>query len=121
MATVTVLFLLTPSGHPLVKVGLFDFAAAGALVVTNRFSEVERYFRYETEILGFDTTEDMLRTVRYHLDRPEQAAAIRSAGRERVLRDHSWQAIWRRLIAAFGGVESRGRLVRAFRREPRVP
>jgi glycosyltransferase involved in cell wall biosynthesis len=102
-AAVTVLFFLTPSGRPLVKVGLFDFAAAGALVATNRFAEVERYFEYGTEIIGFDTTEDMVRVIRHHLDHPDEAAAVRRAGRERVLREHSWAAIWTRLIDSFAG------------------
>ena len=116
-AAVTVLFFLTPSGRPLVKVGLFDFAAAGALVATNRFTEVERYFDYGTEIIGFDTTEDMVRTIRHHLDHPDQAAAIRHAGRERVLREHSWAAIWTRLIDAFGESPSlRVRAAGALRR-----
>lgn len=106
-ASVTVLFLRTPTGHPLVKVGLFDFAAAGALVATNRFVDVEQYFRFGTEIIGFDTTEDMLRAIHYYLDHPTEAAAIRHAGRERVLRDHSWASVWTRLIAAFGEDRSR--------------
>jgi glycosyltransferase involved in cell wall biosynthesis len=115
-AAVTVLFFLTPSGHPLVKVGLFDFAAAGALVATNRFSEVERYFSYGAEIIGFDTIEDMLETIRYHVDHPQQAALIRLAGRERVLREHSWRAIWTRLISSFGDDRSRrSRLAGALR------
>src|SRR5262249_41627177 len=49
-ASMTVIFFLTGAGHALVKVGLFDFAAAGALVVTNRFAEVEPYLEYGKEI-----------------------------------------------------------------------
>jgi hypothetical protein len=106
-AAVTVLFFLTPSGHPLVKVGLFDFAAAGALIATNRFAEVEQYLNYGTEIIGFDTVEDMLSTIRYYLDHPDEAAAIRHAGRQRVLREHTWEAIWTRLIGLLGEDGSR--------------
>lgn len=97
-AAVTVVFFLTGGGHALVKVGLFDFAAAGALVATNRFPEVEPYLEYGREIVGFDTTADLLASVRRMLDHPEEAAAIRRAGRERVLRDHTWRRIWPRIL-----------------------
>jgi hypothetical protein len=97
-AAVTVVFFLTGAGHALVKVGLFDFAAAGALVVTNRFPEVERYLEYGREIVGFESTDDLLRAVRRMLDHPDEAAAIRRAGRERVLRDHTWRRIWPRIL-----------------------
>jgi spore maturation protein CgeB len=97
-AAVTVVFFLTGAGHALVKVGLFDFAAAGALVVTNRFPEVERYLEYGREIVGFESTDGLLRAVRRMLDHPDEAAAIRRAGRERVLRDHTWRRIWPRIL-----------------------
>ena len=97
-ARMTVIFFLTRAGHALVKVGLLDFAAAGALVVTNRYTEVERYFEYGKEIIGFDTTAELLTTVRYYLDHPEEAEAIRRAGRERVLRDHTWRQTWPRIL-----------------------
>jgi hypothetical protein len=93
-AKITVVFFRTAGGHALVKVGLFDFAAAGALVATNRFAEVERYFVYGREIIGFEDTPDLLRQVRHYLDHPEEAEAIRRAGRERVLRDHTWKRVW---------------------------
>jgi len=93
-AKATVVFFRTGAGHALVKVGLFDFAAAGALVVTNRFDEVERYFEYGKEIVGFEDTADLVRQVRRLLDHPVEADAIRRAGRERVLREHTWCRVW---------------------------
>lgn len=97
-AAATVVFFLTGGGHALVKVGLFDFAAAGALVVTNRFADVEPYFEYGKEIVGFGNVDDLLRQVRHYLDHPEEAAAVRRQGRERVLRDHTWRRIWPRIL-----------------------
>lgn len=97
-ARVTLVFFLTVSGHALVKVGLFDFAAAGALVATNHFPEVEPYFAYGKEIIGFTSTDDLLRKVRYYLDHPAEAQAIREAGRARVQRDHTWRTAWPRVL-----------------------
>jgi hypothetical protein len=102
-AAATVIFFLTGGGHALVKVGLFDFAAAGGLVVTNHFAEVEPYLEFGTEIVGFDSTGDLLAKVRHLLDHPREAEAIRRRGRERVLRDHTWRRIWPRLLGGLAG------------------
>jgi spore maturation protein CgeB len=101
-AAATVIFFRTGGGHALVKVGLFDFAAAGALVLTNRFAEVERYFAYEREIAGFDSTDELLGKVRHYLDHPDEAAAVRAAGRARVLAEHTWTAAWPGILARLG-------------------
>jgi hypothetical protein len=101
-ARITVIFFRTGGGHALVKVGLFDFAAAGALVFTNRFAEVERYFEYGREIVGFGSTEDLLAQVHHYLDHPDEAAAVRAAGRARVLAEHTWPAVWPRILARLG-------------------
>jgi spore maturation protein CgeB len=109
-AKTTILFFRTGGGHTLVKVGLFDFTAAGALVLTNRFAEVEPYFTYGREIVGFDSTADLLRQVRHYLDHPGEAEAVRRAGRARVLAEHTWPAVWPRILARLGesGKERRG-------------
>jgi glycosyltransferase involved in cell wall biosynthesis len=102
-ARVTVVFFLTGAGHALVKVGLFDFPAAGALVATNRFREVEPYLAYGKEIIGFDTTEELIASVRRVLDHPEEAERIRAAGRARVLRDHTWRTAWPKVLDVLRG------------------
>jgi spore maturation protein CgeB len=97
-AKMTTVFFRTGAGHALVKVGLFDFAAAGALVVTNRFPETAEYFEFGREIVGFEDTPDLLGQVRHLLANPSEAEAIRRAGRERVLRDHTWRKVWPRIL-----------------------
>ena len=99
-ARITVVFFLTGGGNALVKVGLFDFPAAGALVATNYFPEVEPYMAYGKELIGFESTDDLLARVRHYLDHPEEADAIRKAGRARVLRDHTWRTGWPRILDA---------------------
>jgi hypothetical protein len=102
-ARITVVFFLTGGGHALVKVGLFDFPAAGALVATNHFPEVEPYLEYGKEIIGFTSTDDLVAKVRYYLDHPAEADAIRRAGRERVLRDHTWRTGWPKILDGLRG------------------
>ena len=98
-ARMVVVFFRTGGGHALVKVGLFDFAAAGALVVTERFAAVEPYFRYDEEIVGFESTADLLSKVRWYLDHPQAADRVRRAGRARVLAEHTWTKTWPRVLA----------------------
>jgi glycosyltransferase involved in cell wall biosynthesis len=105
-ARTSVVFFRTLGGYSLVKVGLFDFAAAGALVVTNRSAEVDPYLIYGREIVGFSSTEDLLAQVAHYLTHPDEAERIRRAGRERVLRDHTWRVAWPRILARLRSLRS---------------
>lgn len=105
-AKITVVFFLTGGGHANVKVGLLDFTAAGALVATNTYRSVEEYVAYGNEIIGFDSTPDLLGKVRYYLDHPIEADAIRRAGRQRVLREHTWRRVWPRILQTLNGLSA---------------
>jgi len=102
-AAMTVIFLRTSSGHALLKVGLFDFLAAGALVLTERSPLVEPYFEFGRHLVGFGSHDELLAAVRHYLDRPQEAAAIRAAGREHVLLEYSWRKVWLRSFAWLAG------------------
>src|SRR5947199_549116 len=93
-AQVTVVFHLMGSGYPLVKVGLFDYLAAGALVATNRSHLVERFLTFGEELVGFGSTGDLIAQVRRVLDHPAEAERMRQAGRARVLREYTWKTAW---------------------------
>lgn len=73
-------------GDPLIKPSLFDFTAAGALVVTNYHPAIEPYFVFGDEIVGFHGEEDLVPTIRRLLEHPQEAERIRRAGRARTLR-----------------------------------
>ena len=89
-AFITVVFPpKTPGGHPIIKPYLFDYPAGGALIATDYLPAVERYFIYGKELIGFESTEELIEKVRYYLDHPEQAEQIRAAGRARVLQEHT--------------------------------
>ncbi len=97
-AKMTIVFLKNMAENEVVKIQLFDFAAAGALVLTDRWHGVEPYFEYGKHLVGFGTTDELIEKVRYYLDHPAEAAAIRRAGREHTLRHHSLSAVWRQLL-----------------------
>jgi spore maturation protein CgeB len=85
-------------GDPLIKPSLFDFTAAGALVVTNYDPAVEPYFAFGKELVGFQDEEDLVATIRRLIAHPQQAERIRRAGLARTLRDHTWATVWRAIF-----------------------
>lgn len=108
-ARISIVFSRTPAGHRIAKVAVFDFVAAGALLATERFAELETYFEYEKEIIGFACTDELVEKVRYYLERPDQAASIREAGRRRVLAEHTWRSVWPQIIDQIHGQIRRSR------------
>ncbi len=97
-AVVTLIFSRTPAGHGIIKVGLFDFMAAGALVAADYISELSEYLEPGREILTFRNVEELVGLVERCRTHPEEAAAVRAAGRARVLRDHTWRTVWPGLL-----------------------
>jgi hypothetical protein len=97
-ARITLIFSRTPAGHQILKVGLFDFIAAGALVATEDFADLRETFKIGEEIIGFSGVEDMLEKIKYYLSKPEEAEKIRKAGRARVLKEYTWKIVWLRLL-----------------------
>ena len=97
-AAVTLIFSRSPGGYGVIKVGLFDFLAAGALVATDYMPELPRYLEPGREILTFRDVDELAAIVERCRTHPEETAAIRSAGRARVLRDHTWRTAWPGLL-----------------------
>jgi len=100
-AKATIVFSKTRSGYPNIKVGLFDFLAAGALVITDYQPELAAFFELEREIVTFSSTSEMLAKVAHLVAHPEIGDQIRKAGRERVLREHTWRRVWPKILQGF--------------------
>ena len=98
-ARMAIIFSRTITGHPGLKVGVFDFLAAGCLVLTDDIPELHEYFEVGKEVVAFQGLADMLARVRYYLDHPQEADAIRRAGRQKVLAHHTWDKVWPRVLA----------------------
>jgi spore maturation protein CgeB len=80
----------------------FEAPMSGALYLTERQPELEEYFRIGEEVLCYEDRDDLLDQARHYLAHPEQAERVRRAGRQRALRDHTWQHRFRELFAALG-------------------
>lgn len=96
---VAIIFSRTPSGRQTLKVGIFDFLAAGALVATDDFPELHQYFDVNKELIVFNSVDEMLAKIHYYLDHPADADAIRTAGRQKVLTQYTWKQTWPKILA----------------------
>lgn len=85
---------------PIRQVRLRDFEApmAGAFYMLEYLPEIEEFFEPGKEIVCFHSPDELVEKARYYLCHEEEREAIRKAGHERALRDHTWQ---KRLTDAF--------------------
>jgi spore maturation protein CgeB len=105
-AQISVIFSYTPAGHAIGKVAIFDFIAGGALLATNHLSEIENYFEYDQEIIGFSNVEELITKIHFYLSHPDHARSIRETGRKRVLSDHVWRKVWPSIVERLRGVRT---------------
>ena len=75
---------------------------SGALFLAEQQDELAEYFTIGQEVLTYTDREDLLDTVRYYLAHPEQAERVRSAGRQRAVREHTWAHRFRQLFDVLG-------------------
>lgn len=69
---------------------LFEIAAVGVLQVVDYQLDLDRWFVPEEELLVFDTPADLKRTVENALQDLAAAERIATAGRERLLAEHTY-------------------------------
>lgn len=72
----------------------FEVPMSGGLYLTSDNPELRLVFDVGREIVTFRDADDCARIIRHLLDHPDEAAAIRAAGRKRALSDHTYEARW---------------------------
>jgi hypothetical protein len=89
---------------PLTQIRLRDFEApmSGALYLTEYSEGIEELYELDREIAVFRTKEELADKVRFYLGHPAEAQKVRTAGRERALRQHTWQQRFRDLFNQVG-------------------
>jgi len=77
----------------LVQIRLRDVEVpmSGGFYLVERFDELATMFEYGKEVEGYSTEDELLDKCRYYLSHEKEREAIRKAGYERALRDHTWQ------------------------------
>lgn len=81
------------TGERIMQIRLRDFEVpmSGGFYMVEYMEELEEFFEIGKEIVCYTGPEDLADKIKYYLRHDDEREAIRRAGRERCLRDHTWQ------------------------------
>jgi spore maturation protein CgeB len=93
-----------PSSGVLRHIHLREFEApmCGALYCTGYSEELAEMFEPDEEVLTYRDEGELLDKVKYYLRHEDEAEKIRFAGRQRALRDHTYQRRFEQLFGEIG-------------------
>lgn len=80
----------------------FEVPMSGGLYLTEHHDELLPFYEIGREIVTYRSLDDLVGKIRWLLDNPERAEAIRRSGRERALREHSWEMRFDRVFRLVG-------------------
>lgn len=80
----------------------FEAPMSGAFYLTGYMDEIEEFFVPGKEIVVYRNLTDLLDKIEYYLANTGEAEKIRVAGRERALRDHTYQRRYQTLFRKLG-------------------
>ncbi len=84
----------------------FDGPMSGSLYLTHHNPDLEDLYIIGKEIETYKTPEECAQKVRYYLDHPDEAEAIGRAGRERAVKDHTWEKRFEKVLRVIGLIET---------------
>jgi spore maturation protein CgeB len=71
---------------------VFDVPLSGGFILTDAQEEMNEFFNVGTEAITYSSVEDFTDKAKYYFDNPSERDKVILAGRERVLRDHTYEA-----------------------------
>ena len=80
------------------KRGVLESIADGGVVCLPRIAGMERYFEYDSEIVGYENAEDLCARLRWLLANPAQMEALRRRALARLCRAHLCEQRWMELL-----------------------
>ena len=75
---------------------------SGGLYLTQDNPELSLVYEVGKEIVTYLDVKDCAEKIKYLLDHPEEAAKIRKTGRERALKDHTWERHFEQIFKMVG-------------------
>lgn len=69
----------------------FEIPMSGGFYIVEYMKELEEFYEIGKEIECYRSPDELVDKIKYYLSHEAEREAIRRAGRERCLRDHSWQ------------------------------
>jgi len=76
----------------------FEVPMSGGFYMVEYMEELEEFFEIGKEIVCYHDPDDLVDKIRYYLNHENEREDIARAGRERCLKDHTWQ---KRFMVAF--------------------
>jgi spore maturation protein CgeB len=88
------------SNQKILQIRLRDFEVpmSGGFYMVEYMEELEAFYEIGKEIVCYKSVEDLIDKIKYYLSNDREREAVRRAGYERCLRDHTWH---KRFAAAF--------------------
>jgi hypothetical protein len=83
----------------------FEVPMSGGLYLTEHHEELGRFYDVGNEIVTYTGIDDLISKIRWLLSNPDMAETIRKAGRERALREHTWEMRFERIFRLIGLIE----------------
>lgn len=83
----------------------FEVPMSGGLYLTEHHDELAPFYEIGREIATYSGFDDLVEKIRRLLSSPDEADAIRRAGRERALREHTWEMRFERAFRLVGALE----------------
>ena len=87
-------FPRTRAGFVNVKCGVFESIANGGVLCTERFDEIENYFTYDSEIIGYRDIDDLIGQLNELLKQPYRLESIKRAAFARLVKEHLYEHRW---------------------------
>jgi spore maturation protein CgeB len=81
----------------------FEILACGGFQLVDRRTGLEGLFEADEEIVQFDDLSDLRDKIAFYLSHPEERERITEKGRERVLREHSYEKRMQEMIEVIAG------------------
>ncbi len=91
-------FPRTRAGYTNVKCGVFESVASGGVICTERFPEMERYFHYDDEIVGYTDAADLATQLVALKNDSERVEQIRRRAFARLASEHLYEHRWLRFF-----------------------
>jgi len=80
----------------------FEAPMSGAFYLTEYSDGIAQLYNIGEEIETFKTIPESVDKIKYYLENPTEAEAIREAGRQRALRDYTWTKVLDRVFDEIG-------------------
>jgi spore maturation protein CgeB len=96
------LAILFRGTRPQIKARNFEVPGFGGFLLTTHADNLAEYYLPGREVVTFDSPSDLIEKARYYIAHETQREAIRIAGHQRTLRDHTIEKRFARIFRTIG-------------------